>query len=488
MILTNLAQMLVKSTIKHNLRPAINTHTYDSIFKLSNTYAHIFREKQLIKNNCICVAGEKSFEWVALMLATWRTGNIFVPLPTNNKILSNHIIDTVQPKLIFTDNVTNNNDISLYNWQPTNAYIHDRYNEPYEPALVLFTSGSTNNPKGVVLSHENILSNLEGIQKKYDGVITCDDTSFSILPWHHCYGLVCELLFLLQNGAQIHLPESKEPREIFKEIKGKSPTLFFAVPKVLENIYKKDIRFIPNFIKKRLLFGKNLRMISVGGAYCNPELIHFINKTYNTQVYQGYGMSETSPMISLNSVGNNKIGSVGKLLNNTEVSFTEDKEILVSSPSVMSGYLRSDLTIDTTKIVNDEKEWFKTGDTGYLDEDGYLFITGRNNSKYKLSNGKYVEPQYLENILMLSKIIEHVVIYGTEFNVAIVQSKADRITLLKEIHNILKNKVEDYEIPKEVIIVDEPFTIDNKLLTQKLEPNRKLVIKKYFELSKSFST
>jgi long-chain acyl-CoA synthetase len=505
----NLGQLIINSTSKFSTRHSLNKNTYNCIYKKSNVFSHIIRNNNLLKNNCVCVYGTKSIDWISVMLATFRTGNIFVPLPYNNTALSKYIIDTLKPSLVFSDtffeNDTCNYPLSGINMHNITDFSFDNFSESHEPAIILFTSGSTKEPKGVVLSHHNIISNLNGIQNKYKDTINVYDKSFSILPWHHCYGLVCELLYLLKNGSSIVTPVEKN---FFKEIKWESPTLLFLVPKVIETIYKNDIKFVPNFLKKKYLFGNNLRMVSVGGSFCNPNLITYMNDTFNIPVYQGYGLSETSPMVSLNSPIENKVGSVGKLLDNVKIKIINN-EILVSGDSLMLGYVNRNHIIDdartsineTTKSIRIDsehnvdvdfhdllntdkniKEWFNTGDTGYIDKDGYLFINGRSTSRYKLDNGKYIDPEYLEKLLMVSPIIEEIVIYGVIHNVAIVKSKYERTVVLKEIERILHDKVEKYEIPKEVILVDpnEPF-----FLTQKLEPNRKKVIKKYFERSKS---
>lgn len=477
---TNLSEMILSSVLANSKRNVTNNITYYNLYKKSNDYLYILQKNNCKYNERVCVYSNKTIDFIAIMLATWRNNNIFVPLPYNNKLLSEYIIKTVKPKIIFDKTVQNLNKTNLIN----NSIIYNIN----DPALILFTSGTTSLSKGVVLSHKNILSNLDMINKKYLDDITKYDSSYSLLPWHHCYGLVCELLYLISKGSKIIIPTKNTPKEIFNDIKWNSPTLLYTVPKILEIIYKNDKSFFPNLFKKKYIFGNNIRMLSVGGAVCNINLINFINKNYNIPVYQGYGLTECSPIISLNSKNNNKINSVGQILDNIEISFTLDNEIVVNGDNIMMGYLNycenDILILDKPFFYRDTKQWFNTKDTGYLDKDNFLYIKGRTSNIYKLSNGKFIDPQHIENLLQMLKQIENVVIYGIDYNIAIIQLNKDyklnSDELLELINSFLKNKVEQYEIPKKVIIINEPITIENKLLTQKLEPNRKLIIEKYF--------
>jgi long-chain acyl-CoA synthetase len=224
--------------------------------------------------------------------------------------------------------------------------------------------------------------------------------------------------------------------------------------------------------------------MSVGGAFCHPKLVHFMTENFKIPTMQGYGMTETSPMISLNSISMNRIGSVGKPMSNMDVSFSKsDNEISVRGHNVMMGYLRDINTANGDIEIDAQGEWFNTGDTGYLDDDGFLFINGRTKTMYKLSNGKYVNPSYIESILCMSPLIEQAVVFGDglSYNQVIVHSsqEKDMDVLLCNIRESLQGKVQPYEIPKEIILADEPFTLQNGLLTQKLEPNRRKILDKY---------
>jgi long-chain acyl-CoA synthetase len=311
------------------------------------------------------------------------------------------------------------------------------------------------------------------------------DSAFSILPWHHCYGLVCELLFLLTRNAHISIPTSKDPKNIIRQMRWETPTLFYTVPKILESIYKNDINRIPGVLKRNLIFGHRIRRISVGGAFCPPKLISFMSQEYRVPTLQGYGMTETSPMISLNSIYENRIGSVGKPIKDLKIDPSyENNEILVCGDNVMSGYLKS-ITPENTFILEPPGKWFRTGDKGYMDKDGFLYINGRTKMEYKLSNGKYVNPTYIEKMLCLSPWIDQAVVFGDgmAYNKVILysnsQSHKNKDTMLDHIRGLLQDKVQPYEMPDDVFFTEEPFSIENDLLTQKLEPNRTKILKLY---------
>ena len=192
---------------------------------------------------------------------------------------------------------------------------------------------------------------------------------------------------------------------------------------------------------------------------------------FGVPTYQGYGMTETSPMVSLCTPTHNKIGSVGKPM--MDVRFAEDGSILVRGDNVMKGYYGMErLTAG---------EWFNTGDRGYLDQDGYLFVQGRIKTEYKLSNGKYVDPVYIESLLSLVPGIDQVLIHGEgmPYNSVLIFSKENKRFTLQQLGNILGGRVQCHEIPQNIHYADEPFTLQNGLLTQKMEPHRQKILQQY---------
>lgn len=482
----NLAKLLLMSIDKYHSRPLIrnNNITYNCLYKLSNNYLQYFNDIKLKPGSRICITEEKSIDFIAIMLAAWRNNNIFVPINNSNE----NLIEMIKPSIKFTNEMINSN--SVYRHYQNNNY--KRYNfmdidkiKSDDPALILYTSGSTTISKGVVLSHNNIMANLEMIDKKFNNEISRYDTSYSILPWYHCYGLVCELLYLMSKGSSIYLPTKSTLKNRLIEMRNSNPTLLYTVPKMLEMIYKntdKYMKWIPSkVLKKRILFNNNLRMMSVGGSICNPYLIEYYKENYDIPVYQGYGMTETSPMISLNSKIDNKLLSVGKVFDGIDIKFDSNGQILIKSPTVMLGYV--DYIDENNKIRYKSKDdYFETGDCGVLDDDKYLYITGRIKSKYKLSNGIYTDPAYVESLILLSPNIEQVFVYpdeNNEYNKCLVYTNLDsEKRILQEIEKYTKN-LSIYEIPKSVIIMKERFSVENDCLSLKLDLKRNNIIRKY---------
>ena len=328
-----------------------------------------------------------------------------------------------------------------------------------DPAWIcgfIYTSGTTGKPKGVLLSHSNIVSNLNGVSAIFP--VDQTDVSVSFLPWAHSFGQTCELHSMLSRGAAMAIAESVDKLiDNFAEVR---PTVLYAVPRVFNKIYgglKKKIaeeggakkklfdaamenaerrkqleskgessfwadtlhtfydRMI--FSKVRERFGGRLRYACSGGAALSPEVGDFIDKL-GIFVCEGYGLTETSPIVTTNHPAARKLGSVGQPIAGVEViidtSVVENKdsgdgEIVVRGPNVMQGY--HNLPEETADVLSGDGE-FRTGDLGRLDDDGFLYITGRIKEQYKLENGKYVVPAPLEELLQLSPYINQACIHG----------------------------------------------------------------------------
>ena len=471
MILNNENMNITRYVFQHVLTQnrSICKYTYSDLLSLKNQY--VGKLQNLRPNDRVILCGPKSIHYVALLCAIWEKRSIAIPVHQ----ISDLIVKQSQPNVIWNHH----------------TWIHHSDKKPMidsnNIATILYSSGTTGHPKGILLSHENIIQNLEMIQNSFHQQISATDSSFSILPWHHCYGLVCELLFLLCNNANVMIPtDSSHPKHMMNEIKWQNPTLLFTVPKMLETIKKKDIPWIPFSLKKRFLFGNRLRMMSVGGSSCDPHTLEFFLQNYGLDIYQGYGMTECGPMIALNSKEYNRLGSVGKPLEHVKIQFSSEQEIQVQSPSLMIGELDS-IQKDQIRIKTIDS-WFSTGDKGYMDRDGYLYIHGRLKSEFKLSNGKYINPVYLENKLLQSKWIEQVVLLPSsnqERVVALLYLNSSMIppnqkTILDEITHIL-SACESYEIPKDIHYLKKPMTIENGLLSQKYEPKRNILMEKFYQ-------
>ncbi|UYZ58750.1 AMP-dependent synthetase/ligase [Hymenobacter latericus] len=317
--------------------------------------------------------------------------------------------------------------------------------QPDDLLTLIYTSGTTGKPKGVMLSHDNILSNCRNSQASVP--VTKDDKALSFLPLCHIFERMVTYLYMI-NGVSIYYAESMETiADNLREVK---PNIFTTVPRLLEKVYDKIVAkgYELSGVKKNLFFwalnlglefdtqedkgffynsqlklarklifskwqealGGNIRCIVSGGGALQPRLAR-VFWAAGIRVMEGYGLTETSPVIAVNGFEpeNNKIGCVGPLIDNTEVRIAPDGEILTKSPSVMKGYYnRPDLTAE----VIDQEGWFHTGDIGEFVNGRFLKITDRKKEMFKTSGGKYVAPQVIENKLKESPLIEQAMVVG----------------------------------------------------------------------------
>ena len=304
-----------------------------------------------------------------------------------------------------------------------------------EMNILLFTSGTTSNSKAVMLSQRNIASNIYAMQCVED--IRCTDTNIAFLPWHHIFGSTCMLIMLAQ-GVKTVFPDGL--RYIKQNLNEYKVSLFVGVPVLIEAIYKtimkeidkqrktkliKVVTKVSNFLRKfgidirRKLFkqvlgalGGELRLMISGGAAADPQISKgFIN--LGIEVVQGYGLTETAPVIAAENAKAVRNGSVGvAMINDTIAIHNPDEngigEIKVTGPNLMLGYY--EMPEETAAVLKDG--WFYTGDLGYLDKDGFLFITGRNKNMIVLKNGKKIFPEELETLIGRIEMVSESMVFG----------------------------------------------------------------------------
>ena len=280
--------------------------------------------------------------------------------------------------------------------------------EPAEPkeddiSMIVYTSGTTGKSKGVILTQSNLYTNVEAVLYDMDtGLIF-----LSVLPVHHCFCLVMDWLNGFRMGAVLCINDSL--MHMVRNMSIFEPDVMLMVPLMAETIYKR-LRTadpsIPAEVIAKKVFGRNLKYIFTGGAHLEPYYIEEFKK-YGIDVYEGYGMSECSPVISSNKIGDSKAGSIGRPLPNVEIKF-EDGEILVRGTSVMRGYYK--MKKETEETLKDG--WLHTGDKGYIDEDGFLFINGRVKNLIILSNGENISPEEIENRLGVNDIVGEMIVTG----------------------------------------------------------------------------
>lgn len=377
----------------------------------------------------IALIGTSSVEWVTAYFAITTGDNVAVPLdaglpaedliellnrahakalflsPKNKKLAEQVRVSCPEVKKIWL--LTEAEDAGPETIEDVKAAGAGKEKEfhvrPEDVATIIYTSGTTGKSKGVMLTQENIARNVESVQYEKDpGCVM-----MSVLPIHHAFCLVMDWLKGFSLGAVVCINDSYmhmvRNMGIFK------PEVVLMVPMMIEMIYKRLAAAdasIPKNILAEKVFGGNLKIIFTGGAHLDPYYIDQIAE-YGVDVFEGYGMSECSPVISSNTPDAHKKGSIGRPLPNVEVRF-EDGEIQVRGSSVMKGYF--EMPKETEETLRDG--WLHTGDKGYLDEDGYLFINGRVKNLIILSNGENISPEEIENKLALDPLVGEVVVTG----------------------------------------------------------------------------
>ena len=411
---------------------------------------------------------------------------------------------------------------------------------PGQLATIIYTSGTTGEPKGVMLSHSNLSSNAIDSCATFD-LAASQDVALSFLPLAHVYGRMLDYAYLF-NGVSVAYVE--QPEAVAQALLEIHPTVLAAVPRFFEKIYARLMeQGTKNTGFKRRVFdwsldvarraapwralgrnaspllrlewwladtlvyrkiragtGGRLRIAFSGGAPLAKELAEFF-WVVGVPVYQGYGLTETSPIVTSNFPVN-RVGSVGLPIPNVEVKIAEDGEVLVKGPCVMRGYYQK---LEATREVLSEDGWLKTGDVGYLDAGGYLYITDRKKDLLKTAGGKYVAPQPIENTLKTSPYILNAAVLGDrrKFVVALivphfanVANKAREQGLWFEsnaklaadpwVHRLIGNEIRrltphlaQYEAIKRFALLDDDFTFDNGSLTYTMKLKRRVVEDKY---------
>ncbi len=275
--------------------------------------------------------------------------------------------------------------------------------KPEEVATLIYTSGTTGKSKGVMLTQSNLALNVECVP--YTAEPGC--TLLSVLPVHHAFCLVMDWLKGFSLGAVVCINDSF--MHMIRNMSIFRPEVMLMVPLMIETIYKKLSSIDPLTPKEVVaenVFGGNLKIIFTGGAHLDPFYIDKLAE-YNIKVLEGYGMSECSPVISSNNPDDFKAGSIGRPLSNVKIRFV-DGEIQVQGSSVMKGYYK--MPAETAETLKDG--WLHTGDKGYIDEDGFLFINGRVKNLIILSNGENISPEEIENKLGLNPLVGEVIVTG----------------------------------------------------------------------------
>ncbi len=385
------------------------------------------------------------------------------------------------------------------------------------PACIIYTSGTGGNPKGVILSHGGILNNIVGACEILKPIIDSKPIFLTWLPLSHSYEH-CVQFVQIAVGAKVFYAEKIE--KLLENISEAKPTIMTAVPRFYQNLYnkininmKKQTGFKAKLIeatirlgKKSLLnekmtifeklqnklvellvrtkikkqFGGNLKAFVSGGGALDKEIGEFLNAV-GLPTLQGYGLTETSPVVSCNPINKIKVETVGPPFKGNQVRIAEDGEILVKGENVMLGYWNK--KEETEKVIIDG--WLYTGDIGEINpEDGYLKITDRKKDIIVSAGGDNISPAKIENMITNESEIDQCMVYGDKKNylVALIVPNKEFFKEKEKINNIIQNvnkKLTLVEKIKKIQLIDENFSIENGLLTPTMKVKRKKVIEKY---------
>jgi len=510
--------------------------TFRGLNVLSKRLANYLIKSGVDKGDKISILSESMPEWGAALFACILSGAITIPLDIKLTefeldsilndckpkvlIVSNaflevglklkETIDSIEQLIILDDSGSNTKYPSLYNI-PDETDKKWRHRAPSKTAFIIYTSGTTGTPKGVEISFKNVMAQVEAVGQRFK--LGINDQLLSILPMNHLFELTVGFLSFLNMGTSIYYSQSLKPKDLFNVLQDKKITFMVVVPaflkllktsieaevaqlppfkKAIFNLNYKIAKFIPIFRIRKLLFlpihkkfGGKFKTCISGGAPMDITVAQFF-ETIGIRVFEGYGLSEASPVVAVNYKGHNKLGSVGQALHNVQVK-TDEKtgELMVKGGNVMKGYYnRPELTAE----VIDEDGWLHTGDIAKIDKDGFIFITGRIKSMIVLSGGKKVFPEDLESVYEKSPKFAEVCAFGAKRSggakdgtedifLAIVpspamaekypDSKELEAELRKEV-KVLSSKLSSYKRPNNIIIVKDPFP---RTATKKVKRN-----------------
>lgn len=521
------------------------------------------------KGDNVALVSNNRYEWNVMDIAIQQVGAIVVPLyPNISENDYKYILNDASIKLIVVGNAELSQKIQnirsevpslqhlfsfdsvegVTNW---NA-LHERSNETeveivkermnlvksHDLATIIYTSGTTGNPKGVMLSHHNILSNVDGCQEP----IPADNTSrvLTFLPVCHIYERMLHYLYIYL-GCSIHFAESMDT--IGDNIREVKPHVFTAVPRLIEKVFdrimakgdelsgfKRKLFFwavelaeaydlqgkglwykIKLAIARKLIFSKwqealggEVKAIASGSAALQPRLAR-IFLAAKIPILEGYGLTETSPVVSVNCFSKGiRIGTVGPLIDDVTVRIAEDGEILVKGPNVMMGYYNLP---EVTAEAIDSEGWFHTGDIGIFEEGKFLKITDRKKEIFKTSGGKYIVPQAMENKFKESRFIEQIMVIGEgeKFPAAFIVpsfafikewahrknidlGEATNHSIAKDVHVMGRIQQEidkfnkgfgNWEQIKRFALLEKEFSVEGEELTPTLKLKRKKILAKY---------
>ena len=423
----------------------------------SKTYAEVLREVKKAaswiaqnygKGNHIAIIGENSYEWLIAFFAVLGSGNVAVPidkeLPAQEVawLINKADVNTVFISKTYSDLVENIDRLrvmTLKKLQEAEGENADTY-QLYQPqsdelACIFFTSGTSGRSKGVMLSHGNLSAEIYGPSRLFNPE---GHNTLVVLPFHHAFGLNVAVLMAYNYGVSIFL--NKSLKRVKEDLLLAKPDIVMLVPMFVEVFYKrimeqirtseKTEKFKKGIALSRMMlkvgidrrrsmfheildvFGGNLKYIISGGAHIDPFYVKFF-RDFGIEILNGYGTTECSPCVAINRNYYKRDGSVGQIIESMDVRISSDGEVEFKGPVTMMGYYKDPEA--TAEVLQDG--WYLTGDLGYVDKDGFLFLTGRKKNLIILSNGENISPEELENDFHVDPGVNEVLVYDQDHKI-----------------------------------------------------------------------
>jgi long-chain acyl-CoA synthetase len=471
----------------------VGWRTWAEVVRDVQSVAAMLRAMGVQPGDRVAQVSENRYEWILVDLALHQLGVVHVPIHVTlsgeqiaEQIAASgsHVVFVSRAELLenFSGQLAHGERILVHEEQDyreaklplgtqSSPLLPVSSPQPNDLATILFTSGTTGRPRGVMLSHANLAWNAASTSNTHGN--TPDQTRINILPFSHIYARTCDLYTWIYRGSRLVLAESRET--LVRDCQLVHPTVLNGVPYVYERLAE---RVRASGTPLAAVLGGKMKQLTCGGAAIAPE----VEAWYESQalpLLPGYGLTESSPVISVSTPAARKAGTVGKPLAGLDVKIAADGEVLVRGPNVMLGYWQDDGA--TTAAIHDG--WLHTGDLGAVDGDGFLTIRGRKKELIVLSTGKNVSPTRIESLLTASPLIEQAAVFGEGLPglVALVVPAADGVTseqMAAEIESRLAAAAREEQVHR-FALLERPFSIERGELTPKLSLCREVIAKNF---------
>ncbi len=499
------------------------------IARHASRYAVVLREKGVQAGDRVILVSENRYEWILVDLAIQLLGAIHVPVhaPLTGHQIAYQVNDSAAVMAIVSghdqasklDNVELSDQLVLMSFDTVStdrtyedlpgtaenvpdevgdAIMQERVDDPLDTtsvATILYTSGTTGEPKGVMLSHHNLVCNTLSSMENFDA--SGDDVHLNFLPLSHIFARTCDYYAWIATSNRLVLAQSRDT--IIEDCHAMKPTQMNGVPYFFDKLHRvlKEQGREDEPGSLRDLLGGNMVRCNSGGAALAEHVYDFFTGQ-GLYLLQGYGLTETSPVISMSNEQNSRRGASGRPLRDVEVAITEEGEIITRGPHVMIGYYKNEAA--TAEAIRDD--WFYTGDLGHLDEDNFVYITGRKKELIVTAGGKNIAPVLLESLMTEDLLMEQAVVIGSEqkfLTALVVVAREPLEKYLQEqqielswpealadprVEQLVRERIDrqlenlsPFEQVGKFALLAEPFSLEREEMTAKLSLRRDVIMK-----------